>query len=283
MAATLSLDTITSSGSGITIDAAKTFTVNGNLLTTGATQITSTALAVVSVDNTGTPTVNISGKSASVISVNASSNSSVVTLPPIANFTTCSISVASPVTHGAGYKIEIKDNGGTELFTLFNKGDHCEFVSDGTSVLRTGNEHVTIQGHVSMTANVTLATNGMTDVFDLASSANYDVTQFGDGWNSTTDDFIAPFDGIYAFGGYVLTAGSVHGGGWNFHDGTVFITENSSDYLPGPAMQGPIAVNMSKNDKIVYYGSCHSTGGNVLGAASGGRRCRADFWMIRRF
>ena len=40
MAATLSLDTITSSGSGITIDATgKTFTVNGTLLTTGSTNV----------------------------------------------------------------------------------------------------------------------------------------------------------------------------------------------------------------------------------------------------
>jgi hypothetical protein len=286
MVAKIVLDEITSSGSGITIDSAKTFTVNGSLLTTGATQITSTALTVVSVDNTGSPTVNISGKSASIISVNASSNSSVVTLPPVANFTTCSISIVSPVTHGAGYKIEIKDNGGTELYTLYHKGDYCEFVSDGTNVIRTGNEFTTIYCNVALTADVVPAAGAYKDVWDSATSSNYSVVDnYGSGWNSTTSDFIVPFAGLYRFGGHIANHNGGYVTGWMLKKNGVtlnLMTTGNLSYTVFNMNEFP--VKLAKDDSIEFWITNHS---GVLAArgnaTSSNERCVASAWIVRRY
>lgn len=283
MVAKLVLDEISSSGAGITIDSSKTFTVNGSLLTSGATQVTASSLATISVDNTGTPTVNISGKSNSLIVVSASSNSSVVTLPPVANFSTCGISVVSSDAHGAGYKIEIKDNGGTELYTLYHKGDHCEFVSDGSTVYRTGNEFATVRGGIFLTTGVAAAGSTVTDIWDVAGSANYTVTQVGGGWSTATDDFNAPHAGLYYFGGYYAGTTGQYNMGWNYHDGSAFITDNSSRHAPNGVSTDGIMRNMAAADKLIWYGSNHSSATTALGAASGGARCSSYFYMIRRY
>ena len=287
MVAKLVLDEISSSGAGITIDSTKTFTVNGNLLTTGATQVTASALATISIDNTGTPTVNISGKSNSLIAVNATSNSSVVTLPPVANFSTCSISVVSSHAHGAGYKIEIKDNGGTELYTLYNKGDHCEFISDGTNVFRTGNEFATVRSEIALTANVNMTSGTTKDIFNGATASNYSVLEnIGSGWNSTTHDFIAPHAGVYRFGGHASFSNSSYMRGWLLKQNTNWLTNEGTgingDYSGGGnTIEFPIS--LAAGDSIEFWMQNHSGSHDAVGSAtSTDPRCRAACWMMRR-
>ena len=207
MAATLSLDTITSSGSTITVPAGKTLAIadDGALtigtppvaITTGATQITGTALTTITMATTGSPTINITGKSTSIVSIDASGGTSVthtVTLPTPATFSTTSISVVSRLAHGASNKIVINDSGGTEVYTLYGKGDHCELVSDGTNTIRTGNEWVTVTGRAfsNVEANPTFAGNSVTRCFTTYVTTDFNV---GSWWDDVTNHRItAGFD-----------------------------------------------------------------------------------------
>ena len=199
MAATLSLDTITSSTGTITVPTGKTLAIAdaGALtigtppvaITTGATQVTSTALTTITMATTNPTTVNITGKSASIVSVDASGGTSVVhtvTLPTPATFSTTSIVVVSEAAHGAGNKIIINDSGGSEVYTLYEKGDHCELVSDGTNTIRTGNEWVTVAGGVYMTSDgyPTMAGNTLVRVFNTHSTLDYNI---GEWWDHTSN------------------------------------------------------------------------------------------------
>jgi len=207
MAATLSLDTITSSGSTITVPTGKTLAIadDGALtigtppvaITTGATQVTGTAATAITMATTGSPTINITGKSTSIVSIDASGGTSVthtVTLPTPATFSTTSISVVSRLAHGASNKIVINDSGGTEVYTLYGKGDHCELVSDGTNTIRTGNEWVTVTGKAFNNASgyPSFGANAITRCFTTYVTTDFNV---GSWWDGTTNYRItADFD-----------------------------------------------------------------------------------------
>jgi hypothetical protein len=191
MAATLSLDTITSSGSTITVPTGKTLAVTtaGNL-TIGGVAITTGAQGVLS--KTGTYTIlpgDFTGKSSLVVFVDVSAGTStetIITLPAEANFSTCAIHVVSTAAHGAGNKITIKNDTPTEVYTLYGKGDHCEFVSDGTTAFRTGNEWVTVTGgvYLSTDGQPAMAASTLVRVFNTYSTVDYNI---GSWWDHSTN------------------------------------------------------------------------------------------------
>ena len=231
MAATLTLDTITSSGSTITVPTGKTLAIadDGALtigtppvaITTGATQVTGTAATAITMATTGSPTINTTGKSASIVSVDASGGAAVthtVTLPTPATFSTTSIVVVSRLAHGAGNKITINDSGGTEMYTLYEKGDHCELVSDGTNSIRTGNEFTTIYGLVTIDANYTMGASALTDVPGAIGQAGLTIqNDIAGWWNSTDVDLDIPAGYVVRFEGSVGV--SDYGIGWMIRDG----------------------------------------------------------------
>tara|TARA_B110000014_G_C20066898_1_gene556076 strand:+ start:224 stop:1126 length:903 start_codon:yes stop_codon:yes gene_type:complete len=265
--------------------------VGGAAITTGATQVTSrNANTTIGV---GSGDVDITGKSMSVVSVDASSGTSAtitVTLPAASTFGTTAIQVVSAVAHGAGNKIVINKHatdGGGEVYTLYNLGDHCELVSDGTSVIRTGNEFVTIRSQIALTANVGITTSAAKDVFDGATSSNYTVVEnIGSGWNSTSSDFIAPHAGLYRFGGHTAYNTSSYIRGWGLKKNTAWVTNIGTgiNFSHSVASNIEFPMSLAAGDSIEFWIVNHSGSHDAIGAAAAtDPRCRADCWMLRRY
>ena len=134
-----------------------------------------------------------------------------------------------------------------------------------------------------LTTRVAAAGSAVSDTWDVAGSSNYTVTQVGGGWSTTTDDFNAPHAGLYYFGGYYAGTTGQYNMGWNYHDGSDFITANSTRHAPNGVNTDGIMRSMAASDKNIWYGSNHSSATTALGAASGGDRCSVYFYMIRRY
>jgi hypothetical protein len=257
-------------------------------ITAGATQVTSrSANTTIGV---GSGDVDLTGKSMSVLSVDASSGASAtitVTLPLASTFGTTAIQVVSAAAHGAGNKIEIKKHatdGGTEVFTLYHLADHCELVSDGTSVLRTGNEWTTIRGEVALTANYATAASTAVDLFD-AVGANYtEVTDIGGCWSTTTDDFTAPHDGLYMLGGSLIGVAYCYGYGFK-KNGTFIQAIDGVGIMYSNSMFGLKPHVLAKNDVITWWESENAATTNSLdgNASAAMPRCTGDWWCLRRF
>ena len=295
MASTIKVNSITAqSGTDVNVptgyklkvaDAGELY-VGGNAITTGATQVTSrTADTTIGV---GSGDVDITGKSLSVISVDASSGTSAtitVTLPLASTFGTTAIQVVSAAAHGAGNKIEIKKHatdGGAEVFTLYHIGDHCELVSDGTNVLRTGNEWVTVRGEVALTANYTLGSGAISDLW--ASAASYDETEdIGGCWSTSTDDFTAPFDGLYMLAGTATPDG--YANAYQLQkNGTTIQALNNTGITYGNPQFGVRPFLLAASDVITWWVASTSGTPYFYGnAAATGRRTTANWWCLRRF
>ena len=304
MAATLSLDTITSSGSTITVPAGKTLAITDDgaltigtppvAITTGATQVTGTTATAITMATTGSPTINITGKSTSIVSIDASGGASVthtVTLPTPATFSTTSIIVMSRVAHGASNKIVINDSGGTEVYTLYEKGDHCELVSDGTNTIRTGNEWVTVTGRAFIDTDgyPVLAAYTVTRCFSTYVTTDFNV---GSWWDDVTNYRItAGFDcdlEIHAqYTGYsnngmmpVLKHLDSSAGLKQWYNYPRVSTEGG--YYQGAIENTFVVRNMSATDYLEFYNSNnHSSSQYFTGDTDGTGAC-FDFRVLRR-
>ena len=290
MAATLSLDTITSSGTNIEIPTGKVLKIadagalkiNDIAITTGAH-----ATATSATNPTTITSGNVTGKSNYALVFDASSGTStdfVVNLPAPVDFATTVITVKSNVAHGSGNKITIKNSGGTEVYTLYHVNDYCTFISDGTNTIRTGDEFVTIRGEVALTAVYTTASSTAVDLFD-AVGANYtEVTDIGGCWSTTTDDFTAPFDGIYMLAGSMIGVAYAYGYGLK-KNGTFIQAIDSTGIMYSNAMFGLKPFVLAKDDVITWWASENASTTHVLdGNASGALpRCTGDWWCLRRY
>ena len=290
MAATLSLDTITSSGTNIEIPTGKVLKIaDAGALKINNIAITTGAQAVLS--KTGTyPIVagDFTGKSSLMVLVNVSAGTStetIITLPAAADFGTCAIHVVSTATHGAGNYITIKNSSAVEQYSLYFKGDHCEFISDTTNVFRSGNEHATIFCNVALTADQSLSAGAYKDVWDSATSSNYTVVEnYGSGWNSTTSDFIVPFDGLYRFGGHVANHSGGYACGWMLKkNGNALNLMTTGNLSYATFNVNEFYIDLDKNDAIEYWIVNHSGTNAARGnASSTSERCVASAWMVRR-
>jgi hypothetical protein len=200
MAATLSLDTITSSGAGITIDATKTFTVNGSLLSSGSTNI---------LHKTGDyPIVeaDVSGKSELIITTTTATPRD-ITLPlvGVTGAATCIITVVASDDATGTNSVRVM-NGASEAWTGYQKGDFVKFcVSDGAWVVLDHKETMfssrTFTTDLSVAASATVKPTGYTSVTDI-----------GQVWDNANNKLVAPFAGIWdlnwrlSVGGVTATA-----------------------------------------------------------------------------
>jgi hypothetical protein len=289
MAATLLLDTITSSGSTITVPTGKTMAITdaGNL-TIGGVAITTGAQGVIS--KTATYTIlaaDFTGKSSLIVFVDVSAGTgseAVITLPTPASSSTCAIHVVSSAVHGLGNKITIKNSAGTEIYTLFHVGDHCELVSDGTTTIRTGNEWVTVRGDVALTVALAIATGTLSDIWDLAGANYTEVEDIGGGWSTSTDDFTAPFAGEFMFGGNAMGTGYACAFGFK-KNGTFINDPQGTAWYYGTSTVGLKPFVVAKGDVITWW--IKASAGNVASlfghANVSGARTTGDWWCHRRY
>jgi hypothetical protein len=294
MASTILVNTIdTQSGSTITVPTGKTLAVTDTgALTIGGTAITTGAQGVIS--KTAAYTIlpaDFTGKSSLIVFVNVSAGTStetIITLPAAADFGTCAIHVVSTTTHGAGNYITIQNSSAVEQYTLYNKQDHCEVVSDATNIFRTGNEFVTIRSQIALTANVSMTTASTKDIFNAATATNYSVVEnIGSGWNSTTHDYIVPYTGLYRFGGHANFTSASYQRGWALKKNAAWVTNLATGYngdydAGGNTIEFPMS--LTAGDSIEFWMSNHSGTHSASGnATSTNPRCRADCWMLRRY
>tara|TARA_B110001454_G_scaffold30944_1_gene30213 strand:+ start:667 stop:1536 length:870 start_codon:yes stop_codon:yes gene_type:complete len=289
MAATLTLDTITSSGSTITVPTGKTMAItDAGALTIGGTAITTGAQGVIS--KTATYTIlagDFTGKSSLIVFVDVSGGTAtdtIITLPTPASTSTCAIHVVSTGVHGLGNKITIKNSAAAEIYTLYHVGDHCEFVSDGTTTLRTGNEWVTVRGDVALTVNLGISASTTSDIWDLAGANYTEVEDIGGGWSTTTDDFTAPFAGEYMIGG--SPSGTGTGGGFFIQSNGTWlnsVTSTGWNYALNQQVFKPFV--LAKDDVITWWvrevaGGTVTLSGN---ASASSARATGDWWCNRRY
>jgi hypothetical protein len=182
MAATLTLDTITSSGAGITIDATKTFTVNGTLLTTGSTNV---------LHKTGDypiVTGDVSGKSELVVTATTGAPRN-ITLPglAVAGATTCVITIMVSADATGTDSLRVQE-GTTEVWTGYQKGDFVRLcISDGAWAVLDHKE--TYYSYHYLTSD-----------YNLGGSADYkllgwtEVSEIGNTWDSVNSKLVTPTD-----------------------------------------------------------------------------------------
>ncbi len=192
-------------GKTVTIADAGALTIGGSPITTGATQVTSTSTNPFTLKTGAGEDLDITGKSYSVVSIDASAGTStiwIVNLPAANTFDTTAIVISSAALHGTGNSIEIRDSGGVEVYTLYEKGDHCEFVSDGTNVIRTGKEYTTVWGQITLNGDYGIPGNTQVDVVDYAGAANWiERVDTAGWWNSTDLDLDVPAGWLVRFEG----------------------------------------------------------------------------------
>jgi hypothetical protein len=183
MAATLSLDTITSSGAGITIDATKTFTVNGSLLSAGSSNI---------LRKTGDYTIleaDVSGKSELVIATNASAGTRTITLPAVATtgLSTCIITIVADADATSTYKLMVQDTGTTEVWTGYQKNDFVRLIVSNSAWVVVDHKE-TYFAHRYLTANSgAIAASATTKLTGWTS-----VTEVGNAWDNTNNKLTTP-------------------------------------------------------------------------------------------
>jgi len=287
---TIKVNTLDSTtGTSITVPTGKTFVVTDTgALTIGGVAIT-TGAHVTATSSTNPTTItagNVTAKSNYALVFDASSGTSttfVVNLPAPADFATTVITVRSNAAHGSGNKIEIRNSGGTEVYTLYHVHDYCTFISDGTNTIRTGDEFVTIRGEVALTSNYTQGANAVSDLFD-AVGANYSVVEeIGGGWDSTDDDWTAPFAGEFMLAGSILLDG--YGTGFGLKKNGTFIQAISGAQVAyGNATWGVKPFVLAKDDVITFWvSSTNSTPIWYGNAAATSKRTTANWWCLRRY
>jgi len=254
----------------------------------GGTAITVGAQGVLS--KTATYTIvagDFTGKSSLIVFVDVSSGTgteAVITLPTPAVSSTCAIQVVSKAVHGLGNKVTIKNSAGTEIYTLYHVTDHCEFVSDGTTTMRTGNEWVTVRGDVALTTNLGLASTAVVDLWDHAGAGYAEVEDIGSCWSTSTDDFTAPFAGEFMFAGSLT--GTAYSTGYGLKkNGTYINAIDQTGIMYGNSMFGLKPFVVAKNDVITWWcsenaSSAHTLDGN---ASASSQRCTGDWWCLRRY
>jgi hypothetical protein len=256
--------------------------IGGTAITTGAQGVISktSAYTILAADFTG--------KSSLIVFVNVSAGTStetIITLPAAADFSTCAIHVVSTTAHGAGNSVAIKNSSAVEQYTLYKKGDHCEFVSDATDIFRTGNEYATIYTLLASSADEAAAGAS----FNRCFQTNYTtVANLGLAWHTTNDEFTVPFDGLISIS-YDLKSnvGSSAGSPVMYIDtGSGFAIKRGS--LPGQlasankgASTWVFDVTATNVLRPYYYNNTGTAEG--LGGNAGLTRTQLSFLYIRRY
>jgi hypothetical protein len=185
MVATLSLDTITSSGSNITVDATKTFTVNGSLLSSGSTNVLYKTINHPIVE------ADVSGKSELIVTTTPASPRD-ITLPTVGTTgaATCIITVAVTVDATGTQSVRVM-NGINEAWTGYQNGDFVKFcVSNGAWLVLDHKE--TMFSSRTLTADQSIAAGATTKIIGWTN-----VTDIGGVWDNANNKLVSPFAGIW--------------------------------------------------------------------------------------
>jgi hypothetical protein len=269
-------------GKSLVVTDVGALTIGGVAITTGAH-----ATATSSTNPTTITSGNVTGKSNYALVFDASSGTStdfVVNLPAPADFATTVITVRSNVAHGSGNKIEIRNSGGTEVYTLYHVNDYCTFISDGTNTIRTGDEFVTVRGEVALTANYSLSATAVVDLWDAVGAGYAEIEDLGGCWSTTTDDFTAPFAGLYMLAGSIIGSGYSYGFGLK-KNGTYINAIDNAGIMYSNSMFGLKPFVLAKDDVITWWVSenastTHHLDGNASAASV---RTTGEWWCLRRY
>ena len=185
MVAKLVLDEISSSGSGITIDSSKTFTVNGSLLSAGSTNILYKIIDHPIVE------ADVSGKSELIVTTTPASPRD-ITLPlvSVTGADTCIITVVVSADATGTQSVRVM-NGASEAWTGYQKGDFVKFcVSNSAWVVLDHKETMfssrTLTADLSIAASATTKPTGYTNVTDI-----------GQVWDDANKKLVSPFAGFW--------------------------------------------------------------------------------------
>jgi hypothetical protein len=255
MAATLSLDTITSSGAGITIDATKTFTVNGTLLTTGSTNV---------LHKTGDypiVTGDVASKSELIITTTTATPRD-ITLPlvGVTGAATCVITVVVSADATGTNSVRVM-NGASEAWTGYQKGDFVRFcVSAGAWVVLDHKE--TMFSSRSMTGNQSIAGSAEAKVTGFT-----DVTDIGGIWDNANNKLVAPFAGIWNVNWRTTSAGgdgngpSLYVGGsriWRYQFNADAVGYNYGSHMAS------LTTKLAASTDIEFYAFNGYTGAQIM-------------------
>ena len=186
MAATLTLDTLTSAGAGITVATGKTLTVGGKSVTAGSSNI-QRATADVTVATTAD--YGVAGKSELVIAANAGGATRTITLCPVAETgaDTCIITVVVDTDATSTYKlIVVESDGTTEVWTGYQKGDFVRLIVSNAAWLVVDHKETYfasrwLTSDQSIAGSTTALLTGFTEISDI-----------GNMWDNTNDRVIVP-------------------------------------------------------------------------------------------
>ena len=291
MASTILVNTIdTQSGTAITVPTGKTLAItDAGALTIGGTAITTGAQGVIS--KTATYTIlaaDFTGKSSLIVFVNVSAGTStetVITLPAAADFSTCAIHVISTTAHGSGNYVTIKNSSAVEQYSLYKKGDHCEFVSDATNVFRTGNEHTTIYTQIAWSSDESFAGAAYHRCALTATSVR---ANLGSAWHTTNDEYTAPFDGLMEVGWDIRTnTGSSAANPAMYIDTgsgfTIFRGEKSASAGSAATGAAQWVFDITAGHKLHLYYYNNTAGAEGLGGSATYARSNVSFLYLRRY
>ena len=194
MAATLSLDTITSSGSTITVPTGKTLAITDtSALTVGGTAISVGSSNILR--KTGDYTIveaDVSGKSELIIASNASASNRTITLPATTTtgLANCIVTIVCDADATSTYAYKVQDVGTTEVWTGYQKGDFVRLIVSN-SVWLVVDHKETIYSHRYMAANQTIS-NGATEKLTGNGSGWTSIRDIGNTWSTANDRLDTP-------------------------------------------------------------------------------------------
>jgi hypothetical protein len=193
MAATLSLDTITSSGSTITVPTGKTLAVtDSGALTIGGSAITSGSSNILRKTTDYTILeADVSGKSELVIATSAAAANRTITLPAVATtgLANCIVTIVCDADATSTFALKVQDIGTTEVWTGYQKGDFIRLIVSN-SVWLVVDHKETILEYRYLTAS-----QGIAGTSFAKWNASTSMNSIGNAWDAANNRFTVPFDG----------------------------------------------------------------------------------------
>ena len=165
MAATLSLDTITSSGSTITVPTGKTLAITDtSALTVGGTAISVGSSNILR--KTGDYTIveaDVSGKSELIIAANASASNRTITLPATTTtgLANCIVTIVCDADATSTYSLKVQDSSTAEVWTGHQKSDFVRLIVSNSAWLVVDHKE-TYFSHRYLTASLAIGTSATT-------------------------------------------------------------------------------------------------------------------------
>jgi len=259
MAATLSLDTLTSGGSGITVLAGKTLTVEGVSVTAGSTNV-QRAIADVTIGTTAG--YEVAGKSEVVVAANAASSNRTITLPAVGavGMSTCIITVVADADATSTYALKVQDAGSTEVWTGYQKNDFVRLIVSNSLWVVLDHKETMFSSRV-LTADQSVAASASTKIIGFTS-----VSDIGGIWDNTNNKLVSPFAGIWDIN-WRLSLGSATAVGLvpeiRFGGSLIYSGSQGSDaggYAYGKNMASIKASLAASTDIEFYFHNMYSVG-----------------------